>query len=341
MKLQTEVKITRDGFSLEAGDGIVLLGSCFSDEIGAKLTADKFNCAANPFGVLYNPASILTALRILIRAAKEENFPNREFFDRYLFCSNGTWNSWLHSSKFSSADRTECEEKITRWLAHGSQTLKSAKALIITFGTNRAYCLANDKDPFVVANCHKVPSTTFRIRELEIGEITRGYTEIINDVTAINPDIQILFTVSPYRYSKYGFHGSNLGKAVLLLAEDAIIKAMPERCHYFPSYEILTDELRDYRFYAEDMLHPSPQAVEHIYDKFKEYAFEASAKEFTAKWNAVARNLHHRPILAQSQQYFKMMQDTKDSIISLAQTYKSVNLQETINMVDNILNKKP
>ncbi len=340
MKFRTEVESYTSGFTLEPGDGIVLLGSCFSDEIGKKLHEDKFNCSINPFGVLYNPASILHALQMLAHTANGNEIVNDDFGRKYFFQSHGHWLSWLHSSVFTSDNFRDFTETIRQGMSHAAECLSKAKALVITFGTNRAYLRQMGDEEHVVANCHKQPAKEFRTIDLDAMNIKEEYVKVIDILTEINPDLHILFTVSPYRYIKYGLHGSNLSKAALLLAEDCIVKSRPQTCQYFPSFEILNDELRDYRFYAEDMVHPSAQAVNYIYEKVKATLFSGDALRFSAEWEPIKKTLQHRPLYPDSEDYKTLMLKTREHIVKLKSQYLGVDFEHELNLTEQNISRQ-
>ncbi len=340
MKFRTEVESYTSGFTLGQGDGIVLLGSCFSDEIGKKLHEDKFNCSINPFGVLYNPASILHALQMLAHAANGNETVNDDFVRKYFFQSHGHWLSWLHSSAFASDNLCDFIETIRQGMSSAAECLSKAKMLVVTFGTNRAYLRQTEGEEFVVANCHKQPAKEFMTTDIEPMTIKEEYVNIIDILTEINPDLHILFTVSPYRYTKYGLHGSNLSKAALLLAEDSIIKSCPRVCQYFPSFEILNDELRDYRFYAEDMVHPSAQAVNYIYEKVKATLFSDEAKRFAAEWEPIKKTLQHRPLFPDSEDYKTLMLKTREHLVKLKSQYPGVDFEHELNLTEQNISQQ-
>ncbi len=340
MKFRTEVESYTSGFTLGPGDGIVLLGSCFSDEIGKKLHEDKFNCSINPFGVLYNPASILHALQMLAHAANGNETVNDDFVRKFFFQSHGHWLSWLHSSAFASDNLCDFIETIRQGMVSAAECLSKAKMLVVTFGTNRAYLRQTGGGEFVVANCHKQPAKEFTTTDIEPMTIKEEYVNIIDILTEINPDLHILFTVSPYRYTKYGLHGSNLSKAALLLAEDSIIKSRPRVCQYFPSFEILNDELRDYRFYAEDMVHPSAQAVNYIYEKVKATLFADEAKRFAAEWEPIKKTLQHRPLFPDSENYKSLMLKTREHLVKLKSQYPGVDFEHELNLTEQNISQQ-
>ena len=199
---------------------------------------------------------------------------------------------------------------------------RSLKVLFLTLGTNRYYRL-NDNGR-VVANCHKQPGGQFTEEQLGVEGAKEVLGEALEALWQVNPSLQIVFTVSPYRYAKYGFHGSRLGKAVLLLAVDGICRVHEGRCFYFPAYEIVLDELRDYRFYAADMLHPSEVAVEYIWERFSEVCFPAETRSFMAEWEAVAKALSHRPLHPESAAYREFLRQTMLKLERLTEKYPNL-----------------
>lgn len=241
----------------------LVLGSCFAEHVGERLrcalTAEQ--CCVNPFGVLYNPMSIAQALQLLLTDEDE----SRSTMEQMTFKGrDGLWHSWLHSTHYSAPTREECQARCLTALTEARRLLNSASLLIVTFGTSRCYRLA---DGTTVANCHKELATTFTEHDCTTREIVATWRPLLERLRHHRPTLQVVFTVSPYRYRKYGYHASQLAKARLLLA----LEEMGET--YFPAYEILLDELRDYRFYKPDMLHPSDQAVDYIWERFQQWTF--------------------------------------------------------------------
>ncbi len=258
--LATPVDVPPLPFRLDFGTGIVTIGSCFSDEIGHRLAEGGFSVEQNPFGTLYNPASVAAAL--------ERVADDREIGSDDLVEHEGLWHSWHHHGAFSrsTADETlaVCNARIHQ--AHAA--LKEADLLMLTFGTAWVF----EHNGKVVANCHKLPPQNFVRRCMTVDEIVSRWMPLLNKLSALNARLTILFTVSPIRHMADGAHGNQLSKATLLLAEEELLRARNQggKVHYFPSYEIVLDELRDYRFYAADMAHPTPLAVDIVWDRFQQ-----------------------------------------------------------------------
>ena len=212
----------------------------------------------NPFGTLYNPSSIAEAIRMLLQP--------EQFTGDDLFQHEGIYHSFSHHSRFSSPSETECLANINRRLFSSADTILKAQRMILTFGTAWVYKLKSSGK--VVSNCHRLPEKMFDRQLLTVGEIVAEWKSLLLSLWKQNPELKILFTVSPIRHWKDGAHGNQLSKATLLLAIDALQKEFPEHTAYFPAYEIMMDELREYRFYADDMLHPSTTAIEYIWERF-------------------------------------------------------------------------
>ena len=253
MKLQTTVDIKPSKWQIGYEDKILLLGSCFSDEIGAQMMQRHLSVTCNPFGTLYNPLSIAQAMQM-------KELPE-------LVQHDGLWHSMAHHGSFSRADKSEAELAIRQSIETMQQAIQEATVVIVTFGTAWIYELKDEGLQVtgcgVIGNCHKLPESCFKRRRLTIEEIVAAWQPILQQY----PDKHWLFTVSPIRHIKDGLHENQLSKATLLLAIEELRTQHPE-VSYFPSYEILLDELRDYRFFADDLVHPSSLAVNYIWERF-------------------------------------------------------------------------
>lgn len=290
MPFFTHITLPPPSVTLDVSDRVVTIGSCFAQHVGEHLVRQMGEDAVcvNPFGVLYNPVSIAQALLMLVTgddaALRDSVFEGRD----------GLWHSWLFSGKYSAVSCEACETKILDSMCHARQMLKDARLLCVTFGTTRCYAIAANP-ACVVANCHKEVPATFIEQESPLDALTNLWQQVIDRLLEFNSQLTVCLTVSPYRYRKYGYHESQVQKAKLLLLADAIEKSNARVC-YFPSYEIMMDELRDYRFYATDMLHPSEQAVGIIADRFSDWTFSAALKESAAENIKRWKRLQHREI---------------------------------------------
>lgn len=264
MEFRTPVSIEPSKWHISPCETMLFVGSCFADNMGRRLKEDMFRVTANPYGVMYNPASILHTI---------ERFVSEE----------------------GSVPQT----------------------VVMTLGTSRVYILNSTGE--IVDNCRKRPQRLFTERELSVGECADYLSRAIRLLRERRPDVRVILTVSPIRYAKYGFHGSNLSKAKLLLAADQL--ASEDMCTYFPAYEIVCDELRDYRFYAADMLHPSEQAVDYIQERFAATFFSPQTADFLRKWRPLKAALAHRPFNPDSDDYRDFLRRTREKIAALMTEY--------------------
>jgi len=288
----TKIDIQPSANKIDYASKIITLGSCFSENIGMKLQNACFDVDINPFGVLFNPASIAEAIQFLIQ--------NKVFTQKDLFLHNSLWGSYMHSTLFSDIKAASCLEKINNRLALAAQNLKNVDFLILTFGTAWIYKQAENEQ--VVANCHKVPAANFRRLRLSPELIVEQYKNIIAELSILNPQLKIIFTVSPVRHWKDGPTENNISKGILLQAIQEIVKTN-KNTHYFPAYELVMDELRDYRFYAPDMLHPSQVAVDYIFNRFSNTFFENTTEICMNEVNQYKNALSHRPIHTETTDY--------------------------------------
>ncbi|MDR1645903.1 MAG: GSCFA domain-containing protein [Tannerellaceae bacterium] len=300
MEWNTPVEIVEDKCPLSHRDTILLLGSCFAEEIGQKLSENKFAVDVNPFGILYNPASIARSVRRLLAP---EAFGAADLFEH-----NGLYHSFAHHSCFSAPMEVEALEKMNGRLACASRRLPETSRLVITFGTACVYRLRSSGE--VVSNCHKLPEKLFEREMLDIAGIASEWEALLLDLWELNPGLRALFTVSPVRHWKDGAHVNQLSKATLLLAIHELQSRYPERIAYFPAYEIVMDELRDYRFYAGDMLHPSPLAVEYVWERFCAGFLTTESQDILREWGVIRKAIAHRPFRPESKAYQDFIMQT-------------------------------
>ena len=250
MQFRTEVNIDRPSFRVEPRDRMLFVGSCFAENIGRRFVQEKFRATVNPYGTMYNPASVMHTID---RAIKDGIIPE-----------------------------------------------KGIDTAVFTLGTNHVYILKETEE--IVDNCQKRPQRLFREEALTVAQCHDYLSKAVRRLREINPETKVIVTVSPIRYAKYGFHGSQLSKATLLLAANQLVES-EAKVEYFPAYEIVNDELRDYRFYQPDMLHPSEQAVEYIYERFADTFFSADSRRMTEEWRPIHAALSHRPFNPDSENY--------------------------------------
>lgn len=263
---------------------VIMVGSCFADNIGNRMRDELFDVEVNPFGTLYNPASILSASNDVIGC--------RQYSAGDLFCYEGRYHSFSHHSRFSGTDADSVLEKINCRIKSAHSKLKNANVICVTFGT--AYVYRFMETGKVVSNCHKLPQSEFIRTLLTVDDIVGLWLPLIDRLHEFNPEIKMVFTVSPIRHMADGAHGNQVSKSTLLLAVDRLVSSRQDVALYFPAYEIMMDDLRDYRFYAEDMVHPSPVAVDYIYDKFSKSFFDIKTETLAGECRKVTRRLNHR-----------------------------------------------
>ncbi|MBR1517036.1 MAG: GSCFA domain-containing protein [Bacteroidales bacterium] len=287
--LQTVVAIDTPPFAINHDDRLLLLGSCFADNMGSRLQQAGFDVLCNPFGTLYNPLSIATCL---LRAAAGDTM-----HDDDLVCHDGLWHSWLHHGSFSATDREGCLRKCNQSLATTARYFQECSTVVITLGTAHVYELSQQPCR-TVANCHRLPADTFCRRRLTIDECTAALASLPLHGK------RLIITVSPIRHMADGAHANQLSKATLLLAQQQYLNTIdhlpqrnrPSAAYYFPAYELLLDQLRDYRFYDRDMAHPSPLAVDIIWHHFQETFFDSVTQNSCRHHEKSIRQQQHRPI---------------------------------------------
>ena len=286
LKLQTPVQFPQSRVSVSLSSRVTVLGSCFADNAGALMKDAGFDVCVNPFGTLYNPQSILNSVR---RLESGVHFTEADCVQ--LGAGAGLVCSFSHHTSFARPDARAFLEAANASLDEAAAFWKDCGRVIVTLGT--AYCWRRADSGEVVSNCLKRPAAEFVRERLSCEEVSRILTELLE----LCPSKEFIFTVSPIRHLSDGAHSNQLSKSTLLLALDEIIGRFEARADYFPAYEILLDELRDYRFYAEDMTHPSPQAVRWVWERFCDFAVPSSERERLAANEKASLRAHHRPIL--------------------------------------------
>ena len=292
MKLQTIVDIKPSDWKIGYEDRILMLGSCFSDEIGGQMKQRNLAVTCNPFGTLYNPLSIANAINLKSPITNHQS---------PLVFHDGLWHSMAHHGAFSRPTKEEAEQAVRESIEAMQRALGEATVVIVTFGTAWVYELTNERmneltNERIVGNCHKMPESYFTRRRLSVEEIVAAWQPIL----AQYPDQHWIFTVSPIRHIKDGLHENQLSKATLLQAVEELTLPFREGtevgCSYFPSYEILLDELRDYRFYADDLVHPSSLAVNYIWERFVETFCTPQTRNELILQHKRWKQAHHIPL---------------------------------------------
>ena len=287
MKFRTEYCPDKSRITLDPSIPVVLLGSCFSQNMAERMLAHKWE-AINPLGTLYNPYSILVALDMMLDQKK-----GVERFEKSLFQGNGIWNSHYFDSSFSSLNQEDSIKHFENNQNLLIEALKKGAPLIVTFGTSRCYYLKSQSIP--VGNCHKMPAELYYNQRLSLFGTSCDWLAELEQIEKDYPAIKVIFTVSPVRHLKDGFIENARSKALLLLYVEEICR-YSEITSYFPAFEILNDDLRDYRFYASDLTHPSDEAKEYIWEKFVETYIDEKGKEYLKTGNKEIKASQHRPL---------------------------------------------
>lgn len=269
----------------------VLLGSCFAQNIGECFQSYGLNVVCNPLGVTYNPASLAVQVK---QALAMDNRKWETDNERTIFQFDGRWRCWWAGTLITDTEEDSFRETIQSTFSELGKAILGADFLFITLGTNVCYRLR--EDGMIVANCHKVPSRIFEEVTLNVEACLETLCSMMNLLSEKCPKLQVVFTVSPYRYKKYGFHGSQLAKATLLLTIDKICQLYPEKARYFPAYELVLDDLRDYRFYADDMIHPAPVAVQYIWQKMVENCMDKNMQQYLKDYEPIRKSKEHKVI---------------------------------------------
>jgi len=278
----------------------MLFGSCFAENIGKMFLEYKFQADVNPFGVLYNPESIA---RSIIRLMEKRTWGSEE-----LFFYDGSYHSLEHHGCFSDISNESCLQKINNRLFTSIANLLNTSRLFITFGTAYVYRLKATGQ--IVANCHKLPSKLFVRERLSIRQIVESWTELLFHLFEINQNLIVFFSVSPVRYWQDGVHENQLSKSILLLAIEELQARFPNHIVYFPAYELMMDELRDYRFYAEDLFHPSDTAIQYIWERFTETYMNKQTHQLMKEINQIRKAINHRPLNPKSESYKQFIAQT-------------------------------
>ncbi|KAA6330000.1 hypothetical protein EZS27_021246 [termite gut metagenome] len=320
MNLKTSVELLPTFPNINHSHQLLLIGSCFAENIGVLLTASKFHCDINPFGILYNPLSISTALRDILT---EKSYTADD-----LFCYHGEYHSFMHHSSFSSCLPSDCLTAINTRLQGAQKEIGRLNHLLITFGTAWVYTFkATGK---VAGNCHKLPDSEFERHRLEPDEIVANYVSLVDELFLRNPQLHIWFTVSPIRHIKDGMHGNQLSKATLLLAVDRLQQHFSGHVHYFPAYEIVMDELRDYRFYADDMAHLSSLAVQYIWERFASVCFSSETQQLIKECEGIRKALAHKPRRSDSEAYASFLEQIVLKIKRFTEKYPNLEVEKEL-----------
>lgn len=328
MDFRTKVLLNWQCERINHNHSLIFFGSCFADEIGSLFSANKFNVLQNPFGVLYNPLSIANAI--------ERSLNETPYCERELIKAGNLYHSFAHHSAYSHTNKEEMIKALNDKQENCSQKLRSADYLFITFGTAWIYELKESGE--VVANCHKLPANFFNRRRASVNELFERFSGVIKQLLSINPNVKIILTVSPIRHLKDGAHENSLSKSTLLLLCEELQNMFTENISYLPTYEILLDELRDYRFYADDMAHPSKKAVEYVWERIKDDVISIESEAIIKEWGKIRQGICHRLMSADVKGYKLFLNNLLKTANTFAQKYKHIDIEQEIAEIKNRIN---
>jgi len=328
MKFRTEIEIEKSSNPIEHDNRLITIGSCFAENIAEYFRKYRFNILANPFGVLYNPISIYNSLKL----ASEK----KEFKQSDLIFDQSEWHSFYHHSDFSHHDVNVCLDKINSGIKNTNSFLQQSDVIIITYGT--AFVYRHKTKEIIVSNCHKIPSNEFDRFRLTLDQTKEAIKNTIALLKTINNDVTIIFTVSPVRHWKDGAAENQISKSILLLAvNDAVSRE--NKCEYFPSYEIVMDDLRDYRFYEADLFHPNKLATDYIWDKFSDSILSENCKTIMNEVEKIATGRNHKVRNKFSERHQNFLKAQIDKIKTLEEKYPHLNMIDDENYFTSQLKK--
>ncbi|ESU23412.1 GSCFA family protein [Flavobacterium enshiense DK69] len=309
MHFRTQIPIPQSNFPIDYTSRIVSLGSCFAENIGDKFSYFKFQHTVNPFGIIFNPVSIEKII--------QKTISGKRFSEADIFFHNDLWNCFDVHSELSSSDKETFLERLNATTETFRSQLEQATHFSLTLGT--AWVYRNNDSGEIVANCHKVPQKQFTKELLSVAQIEESLQNIISLITSVNPNCKFIFTVSPVRHIKDGFVENQQSKSHLITALHTVLQKVqnPQNTVYFPSYEILMDELRDYRFYAEDMLHPNQVGIDYIWERFVQSMVADSCRSTMDQVDSIQKALLHRPFNPNSEQHKIFLEKLNQKISKL------------------------
>ena len=317
MQFRTQIPLSKSNNPIDYNSKVLSFGSCFAENMADKFDYFKFQNETNPFGIIFNPVSIE---KVIERTVTEKWFTEKD-----VFFHNERWHSFEVHSDLSNADRQELLETLNKAITETNKQLKEATHIIITYGTSWIY--RNVERDEIVANCHKVPQKQFSKELLPVEIIQKSIQNTIDLIHIVNPNINFIFTISPVRHIKDGFAENQLSKSHLFTALHQVLKIHNSQFtihNYFPSYEIMMDELRDYRFYTEDMLHPNQVAIDYIWYKFSENYIAEESISTMHEVDEIQKSLRHRSFNPESEQHQKFLAKLQQKINSLGEKWPNI-----------------
>ena len=317
MQFRTQIPLSKSNNPIDYNSKVLSFGSCFAENMADKFDYFKFQNETNPFGIIFNPVSIE---KVIERAVTENWFTEKD-----VFFHNERWHSFEVHSDLSNSDRQELLETLNKAISETNKQLKEATHIIITYGTSWIY--RNLESDEIVANCHKVPQKQFSKELLPVDVIQKSTQNTIDLIQAINLNVNFIFTISPVRHIKDGFAENQLSKSHLFTAVHEVLKTHNSKLkthNYFPSYEIMMDELRDYRFYTEDMLHPNQVAIDYIWHKFSENNMTEESISLMQEVDEIQKSLRHRSFNPESEQHQKFLAKLQKKINALGEKWPNI-----------------
>ena len=324
MKFKTELILEKSDINIAYDDKLLLLGSCFSENIGKKLLQFKYTTVINPLGIVYHPVPLHNS----IIDSLEGKVISKSNLNRNV---DGQYTTWNIHSRLSTLDAEETLSHMNRGISLLSKSIKEANYVILTYGTSYYY---DHKEFGPVANCHKFPSTDFEKKLSSPADLIGSFDNMFAIVKKINPNIKVLLTVSPVRHIKDGIVENNRSKAHLLTAVHDLCDRYDD-CHYLPSYELLMDDLRDYRYYADDMVHPSSKAIDYIWNKISGHILEPGESKLREDITKIMNAAAHRPFNKKSEQHTKFLASQAKAIEKILQVYPKLDFTGEMKIFEN------
>lgn len=331
MKFHFEFDIKKLSPPITHHHKMFLIGSCFTEHIGEKLNQYKFHVIENPNGIMFNPVSVAGAITDCIE--------NKVLQENELFQLNEGWHSWKHHSRFSGLSAYEAIDKINKSTEAAHKFLKNADHVMITLGSSWVYALSdkaeNSKPGFIVANNHKAPSDWFNRRLLTTEEVLQVLDNMIHRMFLFNKELKIIFTISPVRHVREGVVENNRSKAILIQAVHHLVNKF-DKLYYFPSYELVIDDLRDYRFYSEDLVHPNYHATQYVWGKFTEACMAEKTRQLIEQIHSINLAFKHKPFNPSSEQHQKFLRSYLEKTKTLKQQHPYLDFEKEIRFFEGV-----
>ncbi len=319
IKFRSELAIKPQARTIAYPDPIMLVGSCFTEHMGDKLSTYRLPVLQNPHGILFNPVSISETIISCLEG--------KQYTKEDLFYLHERWNSWAHHSRFSHPDPDACLQAINKSQQEAQVFLQKTKWIVLTLGS--AWVYENRETGKVVANCHKAPADRFNHRLLTVEELLSVLDNLLHRLFYTSRDLRIIFTISPVRHLREGMVENNRSKAALIQAVHHLVNKF-DRIDYFPAYELVIDDLRDYRFYAEDLVHPNYQATQYVWEKFKEGFMGDQARDIMEALDPINAARKHRPFNPQSAEHRRFLEKNTNAAKALMAKYPFLDLHEDL-----------